>query len=461
MKRNAWKAARGSAGFTLVELIVVIAILGILAGIGTVGYSGYVRAAHRGADEQLAQQVKYALELAAVDGSLGEGGAVVLTTEDPQFKTFSGGSLTDAGENSAVGQAVLKAFGSLDSLQLAYDGWDSAGVGDVSLAFSGSSFGGKQGELLGDIQNLTNAVKDMLASGADTEAIMALMGGTFGEYVKDTLKIESTDPEYAQKVANAATLFVANQVSGLTDPQNDAISAKWTANEFDYLTLADYNAYRDGTDDQKKEIKQRIITEMIGTYGSDGTGLSTLGAMATYYANVEAMVQSVCDEESIEQETRDAFYAAFKDINFSGVSDAVSAAESSDEVTQAAINAVYDAMADGYIKMYGVAADAALSGKSALSAAITGYGSTSGAKDAKAYSSTLGAVNESADVIGSDLSKGDLYGDGTVEDLLNGYLSAGEALDGVENGIAVIAVLNAAEGAGVYNIVAYPVDYVS
>lgn len=58
---------RGSAGFTLVELIVVIAIIGILAGIGTVGYGGYVKKANEAADQQLLGAVNTAFAAACVE----------------------------------------------------------------------------------------------------------------------------------------------------------------------------------------------------------------------------------------------------------------------------------------------------------------------------------------------------------------------------------------------------------
>lgn len=63
MKKQVGNKLRGSAGFTLVELIVVIAIIGILAGVGTVGYSGYVKRTNEGLDETLYQNILYAGEI--------------------------------------------------------------------------------------------------------------------------------------------------------------------------------------------------------------------------------------------------------------------------------------------------------------------------------------------------------------------------------------------------------------
>lgn len=67
MKKQMGNKLRGSAGFTLVELIVVIAIIGILAGIGTVGYGGYVKKANEAADQQLLGEVNTAFAAACVE----------------------------------------------------------------------------------------------------------------------------------------------------------------------------------------------------------------------------------------------------------------------------------------------------------------------------------------------------------------------------------------------------------
>ena len=67
MKKQVENKLRGSAGFTLVELIVVIAIIGILAGIGTVGYGGYVKKANEAADQQLLGEVNTAFAAACVE----------------------------------------------------------------------------------------------------------------------------------------------------------------------------------------------------------------------------------------------------------------------------------------------------------------------------------------------------------------------------------------------------------
>ena len=111
---------KGTAGFTLVELIVVIAILAILAGIAIPAYSGYIAKAQEAADLLVLDSVKTAATFAAMDknptakvtnisvtGS-GTGIAVTYDYTDSDGTAKTDGALVTADVTAYTGTVTLK-----------------------------------------------------------------------------------------------------------------------------------------------------------------------------------------------------------------------------------------------------------------------------------------------------------------------------------------------------------------
>ncbi len=196
---------RNNKGFSLVELIVVIAIMAILAAVAVAGFSFYIPKAQKASDEKLFSDVEYALKLGYQAGYDVTDGYVVL---------YYGENATATGEG--VAQAMAAAFGENwqtdEKLQLKTN-W--------MTSFEGSSFDGKEQDLLNKIDNLT---------GTFGETILELGGENFNNYMNG-LGVDSSQPGVA---ADAAVFYVANQVSQMDKTKKqqlvtDLANVQWSS----------------------------------------------------------------------------------------------------------------------------------------------------------------------------------------------------------------------------------------
>lgn len=320
MKKQVGNKLRGSAGFTLVELVVVIAIIGILAGIGTVGYSGYIKRTNEGLDETLYKNIIYAGEIGKYENP---GAFARVTVTKDNNATVS----SDHGEKDEkiVEQWLKNAFGSDWATSVKYRTSkyaDDSNYNTIILPIQERELTEGQKKLLADFKksNLSGNEKEL----ADTCNMVSKLFGPFvntlmedgymnpDDYkamVKQYLGVDLDnggelnlkDPNVQTKLANATVLYVASKAK-------DMAGSEATLGELTNFLSENSNL-----------PSKDLFGELLGTYDVRGGALSyglALGYLNSEHASPDFKKRFSNDTPGAAKDIYEIIAAAPKDEGF-------------------------------------------------------------------------------------------------------------------------------------------------